>query len=171
MKHYVKKEEYKARVIGFGGQSSIVKGKCTVELEFDERRWIHELLIIDCNEEVILGMDFLNAYKLGWDWNQNCLKTDQAEIHCEMPDEISHVRRIRSVRNYTIPGRSELIIQGEIVGKGWIHEDGVITAQSKFVEKKKVIVAGVLATRQQRIVPVRLLNPLQQEVKGCLKTR
>ena len=63
----------KVKLHSVSGQPLRCFGKCDVEIIYDDYRMVHSFMIVEVQELVILGLDFLQAYQASWDWKNNGL--------------------------------------------------------------------------------------------------
>ena len=88
------------------------------------------------------------------------LEIDGREIKCRVPllSEVPTVE-VKAVKSYSIPARTEMVIEGRIEEEAETMTTGMLTGIPKFMRKRQVGVAATLARRRGKIVPVRVLNP------------
>ena len=66
---------------------------------------------------------------------------------------------VKAVKSYSIPARTEMVIEGRIEEEAETMTTGMLTGIPKFMRKRQVGVAATLARRRGKVVPVRVLNP------------
>ena len=104
--------------------------------------------------------DFLRANRCQWNWEHNVLEIDGQEIRCRVP--LLHdipTEEVRAVKTYVIPARTEMVIEGQLGEGTRTLSTGMLTSLPRFMGKRQLGVAAILARRRGRIVPVRVLNP------------
>ena len=61
-------EKYSARITGISGEDVEVLGTLTLPCLVAGRALVHQFVVADVVEPVLLGMDFLNMHRATWDW-------------------------------------------------------------------------------------------------------
>ena len=137
-----------------------VMGACTLVIILNGRRYKHDFIVAEIGDEGVLGRDFLRANRCQWNWEHNVLEIDGQEIRCRVP--LLHdipTEEVRAVKTYVIPARTEMVIEGQLGEGTRTLSTGMLTGLPRFMGKRQLGVAAILARRRGRIVPVRVLNP------------
>ena len=137
-----------------------VMGACTLVIILNGRRYKHDFIVAEIGDEGVLGRDFLRANRCQWNWEHNVLEIDGQEIRCRVP--LLHdipTEEVRAVKTYVIPARTEMVIEGQRGEGTRTLSTGMLTGLPRFMGKRQLGVAAILARRRGTIVPVRVLNP------------
>ena len=137
-----------------------VLGTCTLTIVLNGREYEHSFIIAGIEDEGVLGRDFLRRHRCYWNWEHDVLEIDGQEIKCRVPllSEVPTVE-VKAVKSYSIPARTEMVIEGRIEEEAETMTTGMLTGIPKFMRKRQVGVAATLARRRGKVVPVRILNP------------
>ena len=104
----------------------------------------------------MLGRDFLRRHRCYWNWEHEVLEIDGREIKCRVPllSEIPTVE-VKAVKSYSIPARTEMVIEGRIDEEAETMTTGMLTGIPKFMRKRQLGVAATLAqeTREDSACP------------------
>ena len=90
-------------------------------------------------------------------WEHNVLETDgprdpmQSTPSTRIPTE-----EVRAVKTYVIPASTEMVIEGQLGEGTRTLSTGMLTGLPRFMGKRQLGVAAILARRRGRIVPVRV---------------
>ena len=109
-------------------------------------------------EDAILGFDFMEEHQVGWDWTRKTLNVDREHLPCKMGWLTTKVCRIITKAQRVIPPHSELVIAGIIIDKTKNATTGVIEGQQKFLQQFPIAVAAVIAHKEGKSVPIRIIN-------------
>jgi hypothetical protein len=147
------------RMTAINGSNVPVLGKTILTIAINGKEYKHTFLIAGIEEEGILGKDFLRENRCYWNWEQNTLEIDGDEIKCRIPllKDIPALN-VKAVRSYTIPAKTEMIIEGVLVSAEKTLTTGMVTGIAKFMTNRQLGVAATLTKRHGRIVPVRVMN-------------
>ena len=137
-----------------------VLGTCTLTIVLNGREYEHSFIVAGIEDEGVLGRDFLRRHRCYWNWEHDVLEIDGQEIKCRVPllSEVPTVE-VKAVKSYSIPARTEMVIEGRIEEEAETMTTGMLTGIPKFMRKRQVGVAATLARRRGKVVPVRVLNP------------
>ncbi|XP_061184899.1 uncharacterized protein LOC133192908 [Saccostrea echinata] len=144
------------------GTTSSFIGQTRVEIQIDQHKFFHDVLVADINNDVILGIDFLTANKCDVLLSKSCLDVQGDKIPCfRYSNEVSTCCRITVTENVVVPPGTEMIVPGRSTG----HVNkcaAILEPTNTFVEKQGLMIARSLVHPSQGIVPLRILN-LQDE--------
>ena len=137
-----------------------VLGTCTLTIVLNGREYEHSFIVAGIEDEGVLGRDFLRRHRCYWNWEHEVLEIDGREVKCRVPllSEVPTVE-VKAVKSYSIPARTEMVIEGRIDEEAETMTTGMLTGIPKFMRKRQLGVAATLARRRGKIVPVRILNP------------
>lgn len=138
------------------GESANIHGEVQVEFGIGTETFTHTVIVADIEEDVILGMDVMNAHGFQLDFKNKVIKIGAEEVFLH-PYEHSTVPA--AVQEDTvIPGRSETIIVARLEGtvkegtpvmmEPWNHDEEV---------GRGILIGKGLVTSAKEI-PVRLIN-------------
>lgn len=144
------------------GTTSSFIGQTCVEIQIDQHKFFHNVLIADINNDAILGIDFLTANNCDVLLSKSCLDVQGDKIPCfRYSNEISTCCRITVSENIVIPPGTEMIVPGRPTGQ--INKcAAILEPTNTFVEKQGLMIARSLVDPSKGIVPLRILN-LQDE--------
>ena len=110
-----------------------------------------------------MGLDFLSEYECANDIDQKCIVLDGKRIRCDMKGKIG-CYRVCLMETVSIPPRHEILISCQI--NDYCHDikgTGIVEPSDDFHKKSNVMLGRTLATADEN-VPVRIRNPLNEEV-------
>ena len=120
-------------------------------------------IVAELNTSGILGLDFLSDYECAIDIKQKCIVLDGKRIRCDMKGKIG-CYRVSLMETVSILPRHEMLISCQI--NDYCHDikgTGIVEPSDDFHRKSNVMIGRTLATADEN-VPVRIMNPLNEEV-------
>ena len=123
------------------GTTSSFIGQTCVEIQIDQHKFFHNVLIADINNDAILGIDFLTANNCDVLLSKSCLDVQGDKIPCfRYSNEISTCCRITVSENIVIPPGTEMIVPGRPTGQ--INKcAAILEPTNTFVEKQGLMIA------------------------------
>lgn len=151
-----------SKLITATGAATPFIGQTKVEIQIDNTRFIHDVLIADIQNDVILGIDFLTKHKCDVLLSKNCLDVQGDKITCfRYSNDVFTCCRIAVTDHVVVPPGTEIIVPGRPLGH-ISKSPNVLEPTQHFVEKQGLLIARSLVDPAKGVVPLRVLN-LQNE--------
>lgn len=100
------------------GASSPFMGQSQGEIQIDNHKFVHDVLIADIQNDVILGIDFLTKHKCDVHLSKNCLDVQGDKIPCfRYSNEVFSCCRIAVTNHIVVPPGTEMIVPGRPMGQ------------------------------------------------------
>ena len=147
------------------GEDTLVLGKVTCEIVIGKAAVLHNFIVADIVDEVIIGVDFLANQGIKIDMKNRIMSYRNMEVPLMFGyDNKYNVRRVITTESQQIPPTSEAVIWAEIDGdygsnKWWIVEATKESTPNLLIGKTLAM------TRQDKRVPVRVLNECKLPIK------
>jgi hypothetical protein len=139
-----------------------LKGTCEIGVQLGDEVLEQEFVIADIGDEAVLGVDFLEEYQCQWNWQDQTLEVNQRSVKCCLPQSSYLTSRVVAEQTTWVPPRSEVVLTGCVVGIKRAPKTGLVVGQRKFMQRRGMAVAGVLAERRGHQLPVRVMNPAEE---------
>ena len=159
------------RICTANGEEVPAAGCLLVKVNLAEEKYLHQFLIVDVAEDLILGLDFLARYNVDCDWRRGVLRLRGREVQacCQYSTGDGKVRRLATVGKIVLPANTHSMIQVRVKDRNrkcpGDAPDWGLTAPARKPAVKHGIVTGralVDGSAQQVIIPV--LNPTDTTV-------
>ncbi|KAK3086913.1 hypothetical protein FSP39_025347 [Pinctada imbricata] len=156
----------KIKLKGAGGKDIPVLGAANFEMTMGSLKISWRMIVADIEDDVLLGIDLLQADKADLLLSQGIVR-----IHGHSIPYYGSRRRgtLRLVETCIVPSLGEVVVPGfvdrdmETCDQG---RDLVFEPSTEFMEKNSVLVASAIVNTVNRVtVPIRILNPTEQDVK------
>lgn len=157
-----------AQIRTVSGSLANVRGQVILEIAIGDQYYIHQFLVVDVREDVILGLDFLQRYQVDWSWQRGTLTLKGHEAvafkNYKLGDSCS--RRLETLTQTRVPPNSMAVVDTKIRAKcpGALPEWGVVSPVRKVMDAHGVAVASSLIDPQASTIPVMVLNCSDTEV-------
>ena len=167
-------------IAAVNGQSIPVLGQDKLPFSINGSTYpFHVLIIESIAYDVILGRDFLEAYKAKIDLQDHVLELQHDVSSSEqfdfthMPDVSEPtVCSIHATSSFILPPNSEVVVPGELGKNFQLGEVGLVNPRDELPHRYNIMGASqVVKTWERNSVPVRLLNPTDQPIKIFRRTR
>lgn len=147
-----------SKLITATGAATPFIGQTKVEIQIDNNRFIHDVLIADIQNDVILGIDFLTKHKCDVLLSKNCLDVQGDKIPCfRYSNDVFTCCRIAVSDHAVVPPGTEIIVPGRPMGH-ISKSPNVLEPTQHFVEKQGLLIARSLVDPAKGVVPLRVLN-------------
>jgi hypothetical protein len=153
----------RCRVRTVSGELAKVRGSLVVELELNSKYYVHQFIVMDVQEDLILGLDFIQKYKLNWDSERSVLVLRGEEIpavrRCVMGDK--RVRRLYLTEAAVIAPRQMIVVDAYIQDRDSrdLPDWGVVSPIKRPVGKYGVMAGSALIDPKSDRIPVPVINP------------
>ena len=151
-----------AALMSASGGDIVLYGKKDVIIKIGEKSVMHEMEIGNCQDGVILGLDFIRSHIQNLDIVS--LTADIAGSREELTLFAGCTSRVRVISrdSITIPGRTEQMLTG-VAGTLKIGE-GLLEGEEKLPVGRTWMLARAVVTITNRCLPVRLVNLGDEEL-------
>merc|ERR1712055_936639 len=147
--------------MGADGGPMRVEGQAAVKIGVGRVVIRHNVVVVDCSDEGILGMDVLTRGSARIDLASRTVSLDGMEVPMKSVDtEVCH--RVSLASGVVVRAGHRSIVEGRIVG----HADGepwMVEPLYGAMGEKDLLVARTL-TCDGDVVPVEVLNPTAEDV-------
>ncbi len=131
------------------------KGPVVCELEIAGHRILDTIFVADIEDSALLGWEAQLALGVEYRVAGVDLASQRHTTRVCTPP----VRRIRATEDFIVPGRSEVIVRGQIEGR--TAGEAVLVSPVDDCPEYKVAVAHIVVDGATTACPVRLLNPTE----------
>ena len=132
-------------------------GNTIINLKFQHETVTQRVIVAEVDAPLVLGYDFLKQHGCVVDIGNATLHMKNKPIKCQLESSMDSIFRITSKETIEIPPRSEMIIEGKILGSLPIYEEAFVEPCAHFCEKKELLVAKAIVN-PHGMVPVRVAN-------------
>lgn len=159
--------ETDSRLSSFTKDAIPATGEITLELEVAGLATNHRCIVVKdlLDTEVLLGADFMTVHNISIELGKGLVTSRFGYAEC-IPAEKSIPKRtkIRASKSFVIPARTVMYITGSLEKKFSKNYTGLIEPYHNLLPDKGVLVANAMAHSLTRTVPVKLLNPTENDV-------
>ena len=150
----------KSSLVNATGELSPFYGKASLKLNIGGNPYEHDIMVASIQNEGILGIDFLKAYRCNIMISKGYLTLNGRKVPCfSLSDETqNYCCKISICEDVEIPPETEMIIPCLPIGNVQNDEAGVVEAHTNFIEKSGLLVAKSLISMKNEIVPLRVIN-------------
>lgn len=153
------------------GEIAPLLGKIVVDIKLGNYSFSHEILVADIQNDGILGIDFLSTNKINVLLSKSCLSVKRNKIPCFHFNKKLKPRvcRIAVSEDIVVPPDTEVIISGKMIDPIINIENGLISAQSNFVNKTGLLLAHAIVKPEHGVIPLRVMNASGEKcsIKKC----
>ena len=153
----------KGEMVAVNGMNLKTHGVCDFDVIIGGFCYSVRAIVAELNTSGILGLDFLSDYECAIDIKQKCIVLDGKRIRCDMKGKIG-CYRVSLMETISLPPRHEMLLSCQI--NDYCHDikgTGIVEPSDDFHKKSNVMIGRTLATADEN-VPVRIMNPLNEEV-------
>lgn len=144
-------------MVSASGDQMKIKGKADVSFQFDDIYCPITVLVAEMDIDVILGLDFMNQYKVKINITSNTITLDETVIECYCLGKVGCFRVVLTEK-IEVPARTEIIVYGRVTDPDFKNlQFGLVEPSESMVTKDKGLVARSLV-RAAETVPVRIAN-------------
>ena len=159
--------ETESRLSSFTKDAIPATGEITLELEVAGLATNHRCIVVKnlLDTEVLLGADFMTAHNISIELGNGVVKSRFGQTQC-IPTEKSIPKRtkIRASKSFVIPARSVMHITGSLENRYSQKYTGLIEPYNNLLPNKGILVANAMANSLTRTVPVKVMNPTENDV-------
>ncbi len=151
------------------GDRACVRGRLVLEVELAGQYYVHQFIVADIAENMILGLDFLRKHQVDCDWGLGVLRLRGVELQTcrqySMGDGL--VRRLTITAPVVVPAYSQVVIEAQLGpgDPGELPEWGVVSTAQKPMNSYGVIIGAALVDPRGASIPVPVINPGSTSVK------
>ena len=151
----------KTKLLSVTGEITPFLGKAVLNIEIGSQTLIQKFLFADIENKGILGMDFLTIHQCDLILTHNCMKIKREKIRCFANSRNAQLTccRVAVSENFTIPPETEMLVEGFTTNVTDRHSTGLIEVDTKFLNKKGLLVAKALVFPSNGTFPIRIANP------------
>lgn len=143
---------------GVDGGLLTVHGKFDGVLTFGHTKVSQELMVVETDAEVILGMNFLIEQCCRLDLPKGILYLKSEKLNC-WDDDPDHAHfRVINAKEVKIPPHTVAVVAGKLERIGEVTEWGIIEPNPDIVQTSGVLTGRTVITTKQNQVPVRVCN-------------
>ena len=142
-------------------------GEVEVALDFGTGIIYQHVIVAETEEPLVLGNDFLFENDCTIDICSRNVSIRGQKVTCHLEDELPSLFRIKLRSDSTIPANCEKILPAyiQIDDSAILPSSLLVEGSEKLLESKGLVVGRVLVNSASKEIPVRILNPSEQEVK------
>ena len=145
------------------GASQSIQGKLLVQIELAGQYYLHQVIVMDIMEDMIMGMDFLALHDAECDWSRGILRLRGKELEAcrQYSLDDGRLRRLTLVRKLTLPAGTHTIVEAKVHHHypcdtpDW----GMSTAARCSVENHGIIAGRAVVDGHADTVPIPIMNP------------
>ena len=134
-----------------------------INIEICDVTYTQDVIVADLSVDGVIGLDFMKKYKCTVDVPNGCFNVQGRRVKVDFVDKISCFRI--SIETVVIPARSEIIAYCSVEDMPHEYQDqqilGLIEPAEKFVKSGKALVASSVGYLKGGLIPVRMLNLLE----------
>lgn len=148
------------------------KGTIVLDVEAANKRFQHEIHVMDIEYEGILGLDFMIKHDCQLDWKRGKICFDGVNVELHSQAIQNAVFRLSVKETTIVPPGSESIVAAQLVKTGRCHHavkkdgmrNGYVSPLQSFHDRHDMVVAHALVDASQEVMPLRVFNPTENEV-------
>lgn len=154
--------EYQGVASAANGGDMCVVGRWQTICQFDSLALVVEFLVAEVSTEILLGIDFLSKYGAVLDLANKCCSLMGKKIPLISSLEAHHPKVVTVQADTVVGPRTEAIIPGVVEGLLAGHAVGLLEPSSSLPSHGDLMVARVVCSAQQGVVPVRVINVAEE---------
>ena len=151
------------------GDRARVRGRLVLEVELAGQYYVHQFIVADIEENMILGLDFLRKHQVDCDWGHGVLRLRGTELETcrqySMGDGL--VRRLMIMEPCEVPANSQVVVEAQLRldDREDLPEWGVVSSAQKPMNVFGVLTGSALVDPRGLSIPVPVMNPGSTSVK------
>ena len=150
------------------GARASVRGRLVLEVEFAGQFYVHQFIVMDIQEDIILGLDFVHKYDVDCDWKRGVLRLKGTEVQACRRYTLGdgNDRRLVAIRQTVVPAGTQVVVEAAITEDclGGLPDWGLTSSAQKSVEKYGVMAGAALVDPRNSLIPVPVINPGDTDV-------
>ena len=156
-------EEPKHRLAMVDGSETTSYGSCELTLTIRGMKFRVRIEVTNCEDEMVLGMDFLKEHARLIDFEHLKMKIRGREVPILLYQPPEFSVRVVAAEDMILPASSEAMIYG--TGRGGQGSEGLLEMEPDPSMKRPWLTARALVRFREGRIPVRLINPRPIDVK------
>ena len=157
-----------AKVRTVSGDLANVRGEIVLEVAIGQQYYVHQFLVMDIQEDVILGLDFVQRYQVDWNWGRGVLTLRGREAVAFKKYKLGDAKAKRIVaRSRTLILASSMAvvntkIQSQCVGA--LPDWGMVVPTKNPVHAMGAVAAATLVDPLADSIPVMIMTPTDSTI-------
>ena len=161
-------QETSSRLSSFSKDEIPATGEITLELEVAGLAAYHRCIVVKnlLDTDVLLGADYMTSHNISITLGEGKVKSKFGEVRCIPTTErpIPKRTKIRASKSFVIPAKTVMYITGSLENRSAISYTGLIEPYNNLFPDKGILVANAMSNSLTRTVPVKVLNPTENDV-------
>ena len=153
----------RCRIRTVSGELAHVLGTVVLEMELGERFYIHQFVVMDVEENLILGMDFIQKFQVDCDWRRGVLSLRGEEVQACRRYQIGdgRVRKLILTQKTVVPAYTQVVAHTEVRNGNPedLPEWGMVSPARKPMETYHVVAGKALVDPRSKSIPIPIMNP------------
>ena len=145
------------------GERATVRGRTVLEVELGGHFYVHQFIVLDVAEDMILGLDFIQKFKVDCNWKKGvlCLQGDEVQACRRYSLGDGRVRRLLLSVKTVLPALSQIVVDTQVQGRapGDLPDWGMVSPAQKPTEVHGVVPGKALVDPRCSEIPVPVMNP------------
>lgn len=142
------------------GSSTTTYGLVTLRGKLRHFKFEHQFLVADVQEDVLLGLDFLQHHQAGLCFKNAELSIGGNRLSCVDDKNIPLSSKVYAVRRMSIPPGSEAIIEGRLSQE--LSSNQIVI---EALEENPWLVGNAMVSTSSKKFPVRILNSSTESIE------
>ena len=151
------------RIITASGQEVPAAGCLVLEVELAGEFYLHQFLVVDAAEDLILGLDFLAQYNVDCDWRRGVLRMRGHELKAcrQYSTGDGKVRRLTTIGRTVLPANANSMVEVRVKsrGPGDLPDWGMVSPARKPMVKHGVLAGRALIDAHASTSHIPVMNP------------
>lgn len=157
-----------AQIRTVSGDLANVRGQAVLEVAIGEQYYVQQFLVMDVQEDIISGLDFVQRYKVDWNWRRGILtlRGREAVAFRKYRTGDAKARRIVTGTRVQIPAFCMAVVETKIKSgnAGCLPQWGVVLPARNPTDFPGVVAAATLVDPQIDSIPVMVMNPTESTI-------
>jgi hypothetical protein len=150
------------------GSLASVRGRLVLEVELAGQYYVHQFMVMDIEEDIILGIDFVHKYDVDCDWRRGVLRLKGSEVLACRRYTVGDglCRRLVTIRKTVVPAGTQVVVEASVRPEdiGGLPDWGLTSPTQKSIETYGVVTGSALVDPRETIIPIPVLNPSDNDV-------
>ena len=150
------------------GSLASVRGRLVLEVELAGQYYVHQFMVMDIEEDIILGLDFVHKYDVDCDWRRGVLRLKGSEVLACRRYTVGDglCRRLVTHRKTVVPAGTQVVVETCVRTKdaGGLPDWGLTSPTQKSIETYGVVAGSALVDPRELIIPIPVMNPGDTDV-------
>ena len=134
-------------------------GLVSLDLSFGtfEGLWPHDIVVMDTEVPVIIGVDFLQAHQCTLDFRAYMLLMNGATHMCRCMEAMTHIFWVKVAETVTIPVMSEMVVPGKKDDTAPLTQ-GIVKSCGQQLCGGNVTLARAVVNPAEEVLPLHVMN-------------